>query len=180
MFFSYEGRVASSDDSESIRLSKENLLGVNFPWISTTNEPLKKLKGMYIRSLGVTYISAFLTDYMKTLKTALLRNGGPFSDDEPLSPCISSYASSLSNSKPFSYTPDNLSDHFDAATGELWPVAYSLRMTIGDKRQIMDRCSLNVNIISFAMRFLSYLNDQVFSWNDLLNVGTFCANFIVK
>ena len=53
-------------------------------------------------------------------------------------------------------------------------------MTIGDKRQIMDRCSLNVNIISFAMRFLSYLNDQVFSWNDLLNVGTFCANFIVK
>ena len=45
MFFSYEGRVASSDDSESIRLSKENLLGVNFPWIPTTNEPLKKIEG---------------------------------------------------------------------------------------------------------------------------------------
>ena len=80
---------------------------------------------------------------------------GPLSDDEPLSPCVSSYASSLSNSEPFSYTPDNLTDHFDAATDELWPVAYSLRMIIGDKRQIMDRCSLNVNIISLAMRLLS-------------------------
>ena len=107
-------------------------------------------------------------------------NQGPLSDEEPLSPCIQSYASSLSDCEPFSYTPDNLADHFDAATDELWPVAYPLRMAIGDKRQIMDRCSLNVNIISFAMRFLSYLNDQVFSWNDLLNVGTFCANFIVK
>ena len=65
-------------------------------------------------------------------------NQGPLSDGEPLSPYISSYASSLSNSEPFSYTPDNLSDHFDAATGELWPVAYSLRMTIGDKSQIRD------------------------------------------
>ena len=45
-------------------------------------------------------------------------------------------------------------------------------MTIGDKRQIMDRCSLNVNMISLAMRLLSYLNDQVFCWTDLLNVGT--------
>ena len=45
MFFSYEGRVASSDDSESIRLSKENLLEVNFPWISFTNEPLTKIEG---------------------------------------------------------------------------------------------------------------------------------------
>ena len=51
-------------------------------------------------------------------------------------------------------------------------MAYSLRMIIGDKRQIMDRCSLNVNINSLAMRLLSYLNDQVFCWNDLLNVGT--------
>ena len=65
-------------------------------------------------------------------------NQGPLSDKEPLSPYILSYASSLSNSEPFSYTPDNLTDHFDAATGELWPVAYSLRMTIGDKSQIMD------------------------------------------
>ena len=31
LLFPYEGRVASSDDSESIRLSKENLLEVNFP-----------------------------------------------------------------------------------------------------------------------------------------------------
>ena len=45
-------------------------------------------------------------------------------------------------------------------------------MTIGNKRQIMDRCSLNVNMISLAMRLLSYLNDQVFCWTDLLNVGT--------
>ena len=43
LFFPYEGRVASSD--ESIRLSKENLLEVNFPWISTTNEPLTKIEG---------------------------------------------------------------------------------------------------------------------------------------
>ena len=99
-------------------------------------------------------------------------NQGPLSDGEPLSPYISSYASSLSNSEPFSYNPDNLTDHLDAATDELWPAAYSLRMTVGDKRQITDRCSLNVNIISLAMRLLSYLNDQVFCWNDLLNVGT--------
>ena len=91
---------------------------------------------------------------------------------KPLSPYISSHVSSLSNSEPFSYTPDNLTDHFDAATDELWPVAYSLRMTIGDKRQIMDTCSLNVNMISLAMRLLSYFNDEVFCWNDLLNVGT--------
>ena len=99
-------------------------------------------------------------------------NQGPLSDEEPLYPYISSYASSLSNSEPFSYTLDNLTDHFDAATDELWSAAYSLRMTIGDKRQIMDRCSLNVNINSLAMSLLSYLNDQVFCWNDLLNVGT--------
>ena len=79
-------------------------------------------------------------------------NQGPLSDEGLY---ISSYESSLSNSEPFSYTPDNLTHHFDAATDELWPVAYSLRMTIGDKRQIMDRCSLNVNIISLAMRLLS-------------------------
>ena len=96
-------------------------------------------------------------------------NQGPLSDEESY---ISSYESSLSNREPFSYTPDNLTHHFDAATDELWPVAYSLRMTIGDKRQIMDRCSLNVNIISLAMRLLSYLNHQVICWNDLLNVGT--------
>ena len=41
-----------------------------------------------------------------------------------------------------------------------------------DKRQIMDKCPLNVNMISLAMRLLSYLNHQVFCWNDLLNVGT--------
>ena len=45
LFFPYEGRVTSSNDSESIRLSKENLLEVNFPWMSTTNEPLTKLEG---------------------------------------------------------------------------------------------------------------------------------------
>ena len=72
-------------------------------------------------------------------------NQGPLSDKEPLSPCISSYTSSLGNSEPFSYTPDNLTDHFDETTDELWPVTYFLRITIGDKRQIMDRCSLNVN-----------------------------------
>ena len=44
MFFPYEGRVASSDDSE-FRLSKENLLEVNFPWMSCTNEPLTKIEG---------------------------------------------------------------------------------------------------------------------------------------
>ena len=57
---------------------------------------------------------------------------GPLSDNEPLSPYILLYASSLTNSEPFSYTPDNLSDHLDAATDELWPVTYSLRMIIGD------------------------------------------------
>ena len=45
LFFPYEGRVTSSNDSESIRLSKENLLEVNFPWMSTTNEPLTKIEG---------------------------------------------------------------------------------------------------------------------------------------
>ena len=45
LFFSYECRVASSDDSESIRLSKENLVEVNFPWMSSTNEPLTKIEG---------------------------------------------------------------------------------------------------------------------------------------
>ena len=45
-------------------------------------------------------------------------------------------------------------------------------MTTDDKRQVMDRFTLNVNMISLAMRLLSYLNDQVFCWNDLLNVGT--------
>ena len=45
-------------------------------------------------------------------------------------------------------------------------------MAIGDKRQIMDRCSLNVNIISLAMRLLSYLNDPGFCWNDLINACT--------
>ena len=45
LFFPYEGRVASSDDSKSIRLSKENLLEVNFPWMSTTNKPLKEIEG---------------------------------------------------------------------------------------------------------------------------------------
>ena len=99
-------------------------------------------------------------------------NQGALSYEKLLSPCISSYASSLSDSESFSYTPDNLTDHFDAGTDDLWRVAYSLRMTMDDKRQVMDRCPLNVNIISLAMRLLSYLNDQVFCWNDLLNVGT--------
>ena len=45
-------------------------------------------------------------------------------------------------------------------------------MAIGDKRQIMDRCSLNVNIISLAMRLLPYLNDPGFCWNDLINACT--------
>ena len=277
MFFSYEGRVASSDDSESIRLSKENLLEVNFPWMSCKNEPLTKIEGNvhpingsdihlclsdrfhegnsssdieYLRRINnIPQLNSVVNSqvqeqlhlrfdknksFLNMMKPAnhiflfrsiinyynkakffiaeeiqqqiplpitsdiygraiyeinsedgLMKKSssenvedcssekqGPLSDDEPLSPCVSSYASSLSNSEPFSYTPDNLSDHFDAATDELWLVAYSLRMTIGDKRQIMDRCSLNVNIISLAMRLLSYLNDQVFCWNDLLNVGT--------
>ena len=38
-----------------------------------------------------------------------------------------------------------------------------------DKRQVMDRRPLNVNIISLKMRLLCYLDDQVFWWNDLLN-----------
>ena len=51
-------------------------------------------------------------------------NQGPLSDEESY---ISSYdASSLRISEPFRYTLDNLTDHFDAATDELWPVAYSL------------------------------------------------------
>ena len=66
-------------------------------------------------------------------------NQRPLCYKEPLSPYISSYASSLSNIEPFSYIPDNLTDHFDAGTDDLWPVTYSLRVTIGDKRQIMDR-----------------------------------------
>ena len=98
-------------------------------------------------------------------------NQGPLSYEELLSPYISSYTSCLSDSESFSYAPDNLTDHFDAGTDDLWCVPYSLRMTMDDKRQVMDRCSLNVNIISLAMRLLSYLNDQVFCWNDLLNVG---------
>ena len=273
-----EGRVASSDDSESIRLFKENLLEVNSPWMSFTNEPLTKTEGNvhpiagsdihlclfdrfhegnsssdieYLRRINnmpqlssvvnsqvqeqlhlrfgkntsflnimkpANHIFLFrsiinyynIKKYSLSLKKlqqkiplpiafdiygraiyeinredALMKkvsseniehgpsdNQGPLSDKEPLSPYILSYASSLSNSEPFSYTPDNLTDHFDAATDELWPVAYSLRMTIGDKRQIMDTCSLNVNMISLAMRLLSYFNDEVFCWNDLLNVGT--------
>ena len=59
-------------------------------------------------------------------------NQGPLCYKEPLPPYISS----------FSYIPDNLTDHFDAGTDDLWPVAYSLLMTIDDKRQILDRCSL--------------------------------------
>ena len=45
LFFPYEGHVGSSDDSESIRLSREKLLDVNFPWMSFTNEPLTKIEG---------------------------------------------------------------------------------------------------------------------------------------
>ena len=45
LFFPCEGRVSSSDDSEYIRLSKGNLLEVNFLWMSTTNEPLTKIEG---------------------------------------------------------------------------------------------------------------------------------------
>ena len=99
-------------------------------------------------------------------------NQGPLSYKEPLSPYISSYTSSLTNSESFSYTPDNLTDNFAAGTNDLWRVSCSLRMTMDDKRQVMDRCTLNVNIINLTMGLLSYLNDQVFWWNDLLNVGT--------
>ena len=45
-------------------------------------------------------------------------------------------------------------------------------MSMDDKRQVMDRCPLNVNIISLTMGLLSHLNEQVFWWNDLLNIGT--------
>ena len=38
-----------------------------------------------------------------------------------------------------------------------------------DKRHVMDRFTLNVNIISLKMRLLCYLDDLVFWWNDLLN-----------
>ena len=44
LFFRYEGRVASSDGSESIRLSKENLVEVNFLWMSSTIEPITKIE----------------------------------------------------------------------------------------------------------------------------------------
>ena len=108
----------------------------------------------------------------ENVENCSFENQGPLSYKEPLSPCISSYTSSLSDSESFSYTPDKLTDHFDAGTDELWRVAYFLCMTMGDKRQIMDRCPLNVNIISLTLGLLSYLNDQVFRWNDLLNVGT--------
>ena len=93
-------------------------------------------------------------------------NQGPLSYEEPLSPYISSCASSLSDSESFSYTPDNLTEHFDADIDHLWPVAYSLHMTTGDKHQMMDRSPLNVNIVSLAMKLLSYLNGQIFCWND--------------
>ena len=43
----------------------------------------------------------------------------PLSYKEPLSPYISSYTSSLSNCDSFSYTPDNLTDHFDSGTDDL-------------------------------------------------------------
>ena len=80
-------------------------------------------------------------------------NQGPLSYEEPLSPYISSCANSLNDSDiPVSYIPENLTDHFDAGIDHLWPVAYSLHMTIGDKHQIVDRYPLNVNIVSFAMR----------------------------
>ena len=45
LFFLDEGRVASSDDLESFRLSKESLLEVNFPWMSSINEPLTEVEG---------------------------------------------------------------------------------------------------------------------------------------
>ena len=38
---------------------------------------------------------------------------------EPLSPYISSYTSSLSDSESFNYTPDNLTKHIDAGTDDL-------------------------------------------------------------
>ena len=43
----------------------------------------------------------------------------PLSYKEPLSPYISSYASSLSDSESFNYTSDNLTQHIDAGTGDL-------------------------------------------------------------
>ena len=79
-------------------------------------------------------------------------NQGPLSYKEPLSPYISSYRSSLSDSDSFSYIPDNLTDHFDSGTDDLWRVACSLRMTMDDKHQVVDRFTLNVNIISLTMR----------------------------
>ena len=71
LFFPYEGRVASSDDSKSIRLSKENLLEVNFPWMSTTNEPLPKIKGNVLPITGSDVISAFLIDFMKEIRPVI-------------------------------------------------------------------------------------------------------------
>ena len=68
----------------------------------------------------------------------------------------------LSSSESFSYSPDNLTDHFDAGIDHLWPIADTLHMTIRDKHQIMDRCPFNVNIVSLAMRLLSYLNEKYF------------------
>ena len=71
LFFPYEGRVASSDDSKSIRLSKENLLEVNFPWMSTTNEPLTKIKGNVLPITESDVISAFLADFMKEIRPVI-------------------------------------------------------------------------------------------------------------
>ena len=87
----------------------------------------------------------------ENVEDCCFENQGPLSYKEPLSPYISSYRSSLSDSDSFSYTPDNLTDHFDSGTDDLWRVACSLCMTMGDKRQIMDRCPLNVSIISLTM-----------------------------
>ena len=91
----------------------------------------------------------------ENVEGCFFENQGPLSYKEPLSPYISSYTSSLSDSESFSYTPDNLTDHFDAGTDDLWRVPYSLRMSMDDKRQVMDRCPLNVNIISLTMGLLS-------------------------
>ena len=89
-------------------------------------------------------------------------DGLSLSCEESLSIYASSYAKSLSDIEPFIYIPDNLTDHFDAGTDDLWRVTYSLRMTMDDKRQVVDRFTLNVNMISLTTRLLCYLNDQVF------------------
>ena len=71
LFFPYEGRVTSSDDSEAVRLSKENLLEVSFPWMSCTNEPLTEAQGN-VHSITRSEIHlAFLADFLKEIRPVI-------------------------------------------------------------------------------------------------------------